>query len=182
MKKDKKINSTFYLKNGNYNKGFFDFCKVFFTDYPKSEITFNDIVFNQKSFLELYENDERYDSFIKRRKTKQEAKLKKKIISDEIDQLVSNLSWLCEYIFHISKSKELTEKEVNLFSNLQIMEGRFYKYNRLSSELKYKLLNERDEFINKALNVLKINSDDFIDFIDKKKSGFFAQQLIKKNV
>jgi hypothetical protein len=182
MCKTKIINGNFYLKNGLYNKSFFDLCKVYLTDVYDSEVIFNDVIFNLKSFLEKFSQDSRYVEFLKKRSEKIKRKQNKYIIESKREELTSNISWLQEYILELSKYKKLNAEEKRLFDELEDIDNKFFNYHKLSNNHKISLIDKRDKLVKESFVILNINEEIFIQFISDKKNGVFAKKILERGL
>ncbi len=173
------ISDNFYLKSGNYNKGMFDLTKVKLFDVGDECIEFNDVSWNKSEFLNKWGNDERLSNYLKKMNGRAGRLLEKERIEKQNKELISNMEWVQEYIFQMSKYNEVKPILINLFDSLDSLINKFSDYNKKTIENQQNLLKKRDALISKSLIILGITEENFVNFIGDKITGVFAKKLIQ---
>lgn len=162
-------NMNFFKKDGSYNKGAFDYCKVQFFYCSKEDLIFNDSVWTKDEFYEKYKSEERLVKYLDKFGCKNNI---------EVNKLTSNLVWLQEYIFQLSKTTQITKKQNILFRKLDELIDSFCDYFNVNEKNRDELIVKRDKLISYAFEELNLSEDAFVGFISDKTNGVFAQRIL----
>ena len=186
---------NFYLKTGEYNKGCFDQCKTFFLR-PESKVTtviFADATWNKESFLETFGDDPRLLYYIEKLKMQKKKAIRraetKKIEEENYNRgkkIASNIMWLMELLFQEHKYRDLTDEEDQLFGKLDQLNdkimSRYDKKETVPADADELYKKKANALTQKALGILELPEDDFVDFIYKKQTGYFAKQIMEAGI
>ncbi|HXB43224.1 MAG TPA: hypothetical protein VNV85_04175 [Puia sp.] len=105
-------------------------------------------------------------------------------IYDEMENMTSNLNWLKEYIFQKVKEGTSAQKHIDLFNELEYLTSKIdvmvpKRFSSLGEDLKKNWLKKESILVKKALAVLDISEERFIEFIANKKNGVYAQEILR---
>jgi hypothetical protein len=108
-------------------------------------------------------------------------------IYDEMENITSNLNWLKEYIFQKVKEGTSVEKDINLFDELDYMTSKIdvmlpKRFSSLGEDYKKNWQEKESRLVKRALAVLDISEERFIEFIANKKNGVYAQAILRSGL
>jgi hypothetical protein len=108
-------------------------------------------------------------------------------IYDEMENMTSNLDWLKEYIFQKVKEGSAAQKDINLFDELDNLATKIdvmvpKRFSALGEDFKKRWLTKESILVKKALAVLDISEERFIEFIANKKNGVYAQAILRSGL
>ena len=110
------------------------------------------------------------------------SKKERDLLFEPVQTYLDNFSWIREYLFHLSKDEELNDEQIFIYNKIDDRIEQSYKtlYDKGYKDQIALKANKLKKIFALSMSRLDLNSDDLIEFISKKKTGFFAKEILKE--